>query len=498
MPEPEIILGPPGTGKTTALIREVEREIQRGVPADHIAYVSFTKKAAKEAVTRAMDKFGLPGYSFPYFRTLHSLCFRSVGISSAEVFDNKQILEFGKWLGIEVTGKMSFEEGSTYGTRAGDRALFMVNLARITRTPLHEYYLRDTDDLPWNLVDRVARGLARYKKANGVVDYTDMLEMFVGGALVPDLQTVIVDEAQDLSELQWEVVHTISRGSERLVVGGDDDQAIYRWAGANSDKLVHMRGDVRTLGRSFRVPQTVQSVAARIIERVRTRREKRWEARDEPGLVTRAGKVSQVDWSGDDILVLARNAYLLDETEEHIRSMGAVYSKRGNPSVDPMLMGAIEAWETLRSGGKVAVEEARQAYAYMGTGAKVRRGFKTLKAMSGDVTMRDLLDHGGLMTTEIWHDAMDKMSPRDKMYILTARRHGEKFRKDPRIRLSTIHASKGGEADHVVLLPDMAGRTKREAERNPDDEARVWYVAVTRAKRQLTIVEPATRSFFSL
>lgn len=495
---PEIILGPPGTGKTTALIREVEKELERGVPPEAIAYVSFTKKAAKEAVTRAMAKFGLPGYSFPYFRTLHSLCFRSVGISSSEVFDNKQVLEFGRWLGIEVTGKINFEEGSTYGTKPGDRALFMVNLSRVTGIPLREYYLRDTDDLPWALVDRVARGLDAYKKSQGVVDYTDMLEMFLRGNWRPDVSVVIVDEAQDLSHLQWRVVDKLAEGARRLVTAGDDDQAIYRWAGADSSRLVHMRGDVRTLGQSFRVPIEVQRVAASIIKRIGERREKEWAPRDERGVVSRVGKVTNVDWSGDDILVLSRNAYFLNEVEEHIRSMGVVYSKRGNPAVDPEVMGAIEQWEDLRAGKKVPVEEARRIYGYMGTGSMVRKGFKTLLGWQGDVSLDDLLKRGGLLKAPIWHEAFDKMSPHDKIYVLTARKHGEKFKKEPRVRLSTIHGSKGGEADHVVIIPDMAARTLKEAERNPDDEARVWYVAVTRAKRKLTIVEPATTKFFSL
>ena len=60
----------------------------------------------------------------------------------------------------------------------------------------------------------------------------------------------------------------------------------------------------------------------------------------------------------------------------------------------------------------------------------------------------------------------------------------------PRIRLATIHGSKGGEADHVVLLPDMARRTHEEMLVQPEDEARVWYVAATRARRQLTLVKP--------
>ena len=70
------IYGPPGTGKTTTLLDIVEKSIADGTKPEKIAFLSFTKKAAQEAIDRACLKFNLDERNFPYFRTLHSLAFR--------------------------------------------------------------------------------------------------------------------------------------------------------------------------------------------------------------------------------------------------------------------------------------------------------------------------------------------------------------------------------------------------------------------------------------
>ena len=77
-------------------------------------------------------------------------------------------------------------------------------------------------------------------------------------------------------------------------------------------------------------------------------------------------------------------------------------------------------------------------------------------------------------------------------------KRGEDLNKDPRIKISTIHGVKGGEADHVLLMTDIAPRTYREMHSLPDDEIRVFYVAITRAKNSLHIVQPNTNMYFDI
>jgi len=501
---PEIVLGPPGTGKTTTLIGIVEECIADGTPPERIGYISFTKRAAHEAMERALLKFtGLGRTDFPYFRTIHSLCFSLMGMSSSMILTGRRLEEFGEQIGYKITGRFSLEDGTIFGFERGDRLLFMENLARIRQVPLRQVYDEDDDELSFHEVDRFARGLAAYKEEHGVVDFTDMLARFVDSGSVPELDILLVDEAQDLSHLQWQVVWKLARSVRRLVIAGDDDQAIYRWAGADVDTFIGLEGTTRVLDQSWRVPRAVQAVADDVIRRVRKRRSKIWKARDTEGAVRYVGSTGSIDLSGRDILVLGRNRYVLREFESTIRSAGYLYEFQGARSIRPSLLSSVVTWERLRrSPDGVLASDCKKMYDLMSVGRGVARGSKTLPRFTDEETVyfQDLVDRGGLLLGKdvLWYDALDKMSQTDVAYIRAALRRGEDLRADPRIRLSTIHGVKGGQADEVVLLTDMAQRTFEEARRNPEDEARVWYVAVTRAREKLHIVAPKTSRHYQL
>ena len=72
----QVILGPPGTGKTSTLLGLLEEELDRGTCPEDIGFFTFTKQAVQEGKSRAMSKFAITKNQQPYFRTLHSLCFQ--------------------------------------------------------------------------------------------------------------------------------------------------------------------------------------------------------------------------------------------------------------------------------------------------------------------------------------------------------------------------------------------------------------------------------------
>lgn len=494
----EIVLGPPGTGKTTSLLAEVERELKRGTPPDRIAYITFTTRGAKIAIERACEKFKLAPAQLPYFRTIHSLCYRALQVKGGDMLIGDAFFEFADHAGIRVTGRSWSDDGLLTSFEQGDRALFMENLSRIRQVSLREQYELGADDLNWNYVDRVSRALTAFKLSRNLFDYTDLLSQFVAEDRDLGLTKLFVDEAQDLSSLQWAVVQLLGRSCDRVVVAGDDDQAIYRWAGADVEHLINMDGTVRVLGQSFRCPPVVQKLSDGIISPVHHRRPKKWRAKPGgKGVVEQERDFASVDLDEKGtVLVLTRNVYVLrEQVEPALRAEGIVYEMAGKSSIDPDLVRAAAAWEDLRKGEEITLGDARRMYKFISTNTGVKRRYKTLPKYGDNddepVSMTDLVQTGGLLVDpqKIWHDALDKMPNTDMSYMLAARRRGEKLRGGkPRVRLSTIHSAKGGEADHVVLMKEMAKRTYDEMHKMPDDERRVFYVAVTRARERLTIV----------
>jgi DNA helicase-2/ATP-dependent DNA helicase PcrA len=67
----------------------------------------------------------------------------------------------------------------------------------------------------------------------------------------------------------------------------------------------------------------------------------------------------------------------------------------------------------------------------------------------------------------------------------------EKLSEEARVKLSTIHSAKGGEADNVLLILDNTEKIREAIDKSPekaDEEHRVWYVGVTRTKQSLYIM----------
>jgi len=172
-----IILGPPGTGKTTTLLNLVDQFIQQGVRPRQIGYFSFTKKAATEAATRAADKFGLDiENDLTFFRTLHSYAFNQLGMTKEKMLGADDYKEFGEKCGIPIkTARFSDSDGTF---NCDNEYLTIINTAAVKRMDLLEYYdsRQNILDIERDTLYLLAEELKRFKKEKGLKDFNDLLE----------------------------------------------------------------------------------------------------------------------------------------------------------------------------------------------------------------------------------------------------------------------------------------------------------------------------------
>jgi len=484
-----IVLGPPGTGKTTTLLGKVNSYLKNTDP-DKIGYFAFTQKAAHEARDRAVKQFNLTEDDLPYFRTLHSLAFRKLGLKKDNVMQPRHYKDLGKKLGFPVT-YADYQEDQGGIFTSDSEYLRIIQLAQLRNiTPEQQFDLAEhTQDLERDQLRIIANELIRYKKEYNLIDYNDMILDFTKSDLSPKFDVVFIDEAQDLSLMQWDMAKTIWKKTENAFIAGDDDQAIFRWAGADVDSFINLTGTYLPLTQSYRIPTKVHNLAMNIINKITNRIPKTWQPKTNEGTLHRHFDVDSIDMSHGDWLVLSRTRHMLNDIEESLYRQGLYYKNRYKRNDEQDLHECATAWESCLKGQPLSYKQVESMSKYMSDKHWQKKKIKGMTKGSF-YNIDQLVNDYGLQIKTTWYEAFDNAGQTRVNYLRKMRKNGEKLNEKPRIELSTIHAAKGGEATNVVLMTDLTQNTMKGYERNPDDENRLFYVGATRTKENLHIVEP--------
>jgi DNA helicase-2/ATP-dependent DNA helicase PcrA len=511
-----VFLGPPGTGKTTSLLDVVQQLFYEDFLPHEIAVVSFTKKASNEVKGRAKEQFpDLPPGAWGYWNTLHSVCFHRLKLNRADVMGKDNWNEISKKTGLEMKGYYDISDGALAGgTLVGDRCLFHNGLAKAKMLPWEKHYETLTEseryEVPKSELGYFVETLNLYKQEKALSDFDDMLEHAIQFGPIPNLKVAIIDEAQDLSLLQWTVALTLFADCQRMYIAGDDDQAIFEWSGADVRKFISVATGAQriVLDHSWRVPPQLQKYADRIINRIPSNKRfaKFWTPAAHSGNWRTVAEFQALFEAltaddGKTWLLLARNNYFLEDYKKALIAWGVPFSVKGKPNIKPEHITAIRFYEQLRKGGEIMRSEAQLVYRYLlGNGKQIQRGFKELPGDTPEMVNYQILrekfglDPKGEFPNATWFETFQRESmirTEDKDYIRRILRHGGHLIKSkPKLNLSTIHGEKGGEADNVILIDQMSPRSYREYKQvNPIPEHRVQYVAVTRARENLFLLQ---------
>jgi len=453
----KIIFGAPGCGKTTRLLEILEEELKQNEP-DKIAFVSFTRKGTYEGADRAKDKFNYRDEDLPYFRTLHSIAFRSAQLSKYDIISKKDYKDFSNAMGMRFSGYYTEEFFNN-----DDKYLFMHFLRRNNESTASTY----ARDMDVKILRDVEYNFVRYKQFARVLDFTDIIERFIEVNEPLPVKVAIIDEAQDLTTLQWKMCEVAFRNCERVYIAGDDDQAIYEWSGADVQYFLNIKATSREiLKQSYRLQKNILDVAKRVSNMINNRVEKDFKPVGDSGDVFFYNRLEDVRLSKDETYYfLCRNNWFLGLYRDFLRQRAEVFMHKNVLSFEPKHIDAINTLERARKRGSLTDTDEVKLKLYLKDKIDLSISWYDLLNFDNDTIAyyKDLIKHKTNLS-------------------------------DRRITVSTIHGVKGGEADNVILMLDFTRAVRTNMEYNPDSELRCLYVACTRTKKHLHIIHSTLRN----
>ena len=469
------VVGPPGTGKTRRLLNEVQRYANKGTKLNKIGYFAFTRKAANEARDRFLKiRTDLTKKDVKYFQTLHSLAFNRLGLKEENVMQELNYKAIGETCGIQIR-YASYETNNWNGIfSSNSEYLTMINLARVRQISVTDQLDRNEhlSRIERDKLEAIEKEINNYKKVYGLIDFTDMIQKFLDKDVVPDLDVIFVDEAQDLSLIQWSMINKIEQDTKCDVwIAGDDDQAIFGWAGADVDSFINYEAEEIPLKQSERVPTSIQKMALNVIERIQENRiDKEYFPKSESGEIFERYKLTDIDMSTGDWLILTRTKSILKSIPTYLKKKGYFFETAQGNSIGKSLYEDTKHWYNLQK--KISIPDIH-----------LQRVKERIK--------------GSMNLSLKWYDAFNNVSESQITYMRLLLLNNEDPTGTPRIKVSTIHGAKGGEATNVVLFLNETENTVKGARKSiakRDEEYRVWYVGLTRSMKNLYLIKSKNKS----
>jgi len=524
--KPIVVIGPPGTGKTTFILNKIEEYIQQEVKIDEIAFFSFSNKAVDEAKQRAADRFKIPMNQLENFSTLHSFALRQMGLTREYILSKNDWRNISNVLRININ--VSNDDDSFFNSY-DEKYIHLIEKAKRRDIDLDSAWAMFAQDIVKHKLDYIAKGLQEYKDygyenfTDGVTgfmvkdvgpkkDFTDLISDYVKSDRIKQFKVVFFDEAQDMSTIQWKMAEKIWKESETSYIAMDPNQAIYTWADADVSKALEVKENAKeliVLDQSKRVPRKVWEVVNRVEEQINNNEDIEWRPAERDGQVEFIRNIYHLDMKKGSWLIMGRTRSIREDLEEMLVKKNVFFrvKMRDNKyrySIKSQERNAILTWKDITiHKNSVSLKMVENMYKVLGKDF-VTRGYKKIvseqrKALPDKkVSFDELKSEYGLVAdiNQSWVEVMTTLNTETRAYLENLESRGEDIGKEPRITLSTIHQQKGGEADNVIVSLDIGKMAYDDYKKNPINEHRLFYVAFSRAKENLYIVTPTSREAY--
>lgn len=458
-----------GCGKTTSLMNELKEMLKIYRP-DEIAFVSYSKRASAEVRNRA-ELMGMEYSpdSFPFFRTLHALCYmlneygekgkRIINKDDTKLFAKVTNLKFDIHERLEGNRCKEAEGQLFYDLYALERSMGQEPDHRLVFSRRSYAEFKELYEL--------------FKNKAGVIDYHDCLTDYLSeGPTIDKIKVAFIDEAQDLTEQQWNVCFKAFASAKHIRIAGDDWQSIFAFQGASPKKFIEVTqtGKIIKLEESFRLPRSVADLAGRIVKSIENKLDKK--------------SLTKKKIEGE-IRTFTEFEYLLPllEMEKNDTWFLLLRLNYQVQRVADILRNNIIMFHY---SDKFCISEKNLL--------KLKNYYKwssEIEAPSEDISF--CKQHWIEPTADNkwphwWHT---NLIPNPKMRLLI-KRYEDKYGFDalwkaatgnPRILVTTVFKVKGGEADRVVVFTASSRKVEEGRLLDPDNELRVMYTSVTRAKK---------------
>ena len=492
------MVGPPGTGKTSTFITSKYIELLKNYNYKKIIILSHTNVAADEIKDEILKLPEMQGVTKKALKdnicTIHHYCKDKATIG-------EQVLDYDDYKNlcrIDSIFQRHKVTQSQFDNREHGYFKFVREAYGFNRSLKEHWKKSDKKYNTYSITDieNMVPIVEAYNKQNGKLDFHDMIKRFIDKAVEPDIDALIVDEAQDSNKTQKIALDKIATNAKEYWFVGDPDQTIFEWAGADAHEFYTLSQGAKELEQGHRCSKTINALCKRIIAPIWNHygTHRVWKSTDiegnhyylpnlEKNCSAMETLLDKIKNTNETFLFTYRQKPSDSWIKKFFKQHGIEFAHVGNTAHVPKKeLKCHKLWPDFCKGTPMSLRQIKDFWSYMGS--------KVIVHGKGDETFEEWVDREYTIDYLIYHKYLKKNAAQERdfalirtkteadriLYIKKILQNKYDLDKDVRVKYANIHTVKGLTFDNVIV---------DETRFRPEDyfsQLRLKYVAYSRGK----------------